>query len=305
VARGTQHRKRRQGPNARPAAVATTAAAPRHKQRPPQWQEQLFFQRLRVHAKGVFFLLAVVFALSFVFLGVGSGSTGISDALQNFFTGKGSSGTSTSGLLKKTEKNPLNAAAWRDLATAYEAKQDTAGAITALSQYVGLKSKDTGALAELGNEYTTQAQQYATAYQNDQTQIELETPASQAFAPASTTPLGKAFSDPNALKDPIASAVQTITQTQESTDLTSYQSATSEAEQTYEKLVKVTPNDPNAQIQLGQAAEAAQDTKVAIAAYTKFLKLAPTDPLASQVKSELKTLNASAAATSTSKSASK
>ena len=44
MARGTQHRKRRPAQNARASAVAATP----HKQRPPQWQEELFFQRLRM-----------------------------------------------------------------------------------------------------------------------------------------------------------------------------------------------------------------------------------------------------------------
>jgi CDP-diacylglycerol--glycerol-3-phosphate 3-phosphatidyltransferase len=69
VARGTQHRKRRTGANARTAAVA---ARPR-RDKPPQWQEQLFFQRLRLHAKWAYVVLAVAFAATFALLGVGSG----------------------------------------------------------------------------------------------------------------------------------------------------------------------------------------------------------------------------------------
>jgi len=42
----------------------------------------MFFPKLRAHAKWVFVLLAVIFAGSFVFLGVGSGSSGIGDLLQ-------------------------------------------------------------------------------------------------------------------------------------------------------------------------------------------------------------------------------
>ena len=48
--------------------------------------------------------------------------------------------------------------------------------------------------------------------------------------------------------------------------------------------MKLTPNDPNVQLQLGQSAQAANDTATAIAAYKKFLKLAPHDPLASNVE---------------------
>src|SRR5205807_8138263 len=93
VARGTQHRKRRPAANARAAAVA----APK-RQKPPQWQEQLFFQRLRNHAKWAYVGLAVAFMLGFVLLGVGSGSTGISDVLQNAFHFGSHGGTSISKL---------------------------------------------------------------------------------------------------------------------------------------------------------------------------------------------------------------
>ena len=75
--------------------MARGAASAQRKQRPkpdpkrsksaPAWEEQLFFSRLRRHAKVIYVLLAMVFVFSFVLLGVGSGSNGISDALQSFF----------------------------------------------------------------------------------------------------------------------------------------------------------------------------------------------------------------------------
>jgi cytochrome c-type biogenesis protein CcmH/NrfG len=286
VARGTQHRKRRPAQNARTAAVA----APR-KQKPPQWQEDLFFQRLRVHAKWAFVLLALVFALGFVFLGIGSGSTGITGALQQAFNfGHSAGGTSISSLKKKTEKHPGNAQDWRALATAYETKQQTANAIAALKKYTALRPKDTSALAELGSEYSDEAQTYATQYQVAAAQGQNQGSAGDAFAPPSTTPLGKAFNDPNALKDPIAAAVQAAASANEDTAFQSYQAAQIGATTAYRELVTLTPNDANAQLELGQAAQAANATQVSITAYEKFLKLAPHDPLAAQVKSQLASL---------------
>lgn len=288
MARGTQHRKRRPAQNAR-GNGAVVAPSKGHS-RPPQWQEELFFQRLRNHAKIIFFLLALVFALSFVFLGVGSGN-GVSDALQNLFSsGGGSSGPSISSLQRKTQRNPLDAKAWRDLATAYETKHRTNDAVNALAEYVGLQSKDQSALAELGSLYTQQARQYATDYTNAQERVAAATPPGEAFAPAANTPVGKLFTDPKALKDPIAAAIQNLAQADETAAYSSYQQAQSNAESAYQKLAALTPKDPNAQIQLGQAASAAQDYSTAVAAYEKFLKLAPHDPLAGQVKTELKTL---------------
>jgi tetratricopeptide (TPR) repeat protein len=292
VARGTQHRKRRPHQNAQSAAVAATASErQRHKQKTPQWQEELFFSRLRNHAKWVFVFLAVVFAVSFVFFGVGSGSTGITDALQNAFH-FGGGGTSVSKLQSKADKNPTNALAWRNLATALEQKQRTQEAVNALERYTALKPKDGGALAELASQYGTLAQGYSNDYTAAQNQaLASSTPAS-AFAPASTTALGKAFQDPNALKDPISAAVESLVSTKQSTAYSNYQTAQQNAEKTYQKIVALNPNDATTQIQLGQAAQAAQDPATAVAAYTKFLKLAPTDPLAAQVKAALKALKA-------------
>src|SRR5205823_9806808 len=115
VARGTQHRKRRTPTHAR-VAPATPKGKPKRVKH-ERWGDQLFFSRLRVHAKWVFVFLALVFALGFVFFGVGSGSTGISDVLQNFFTGSSSSGASASSLRKKAEQHPNQAQPWHALAT--------------------------------------------------------------------------------------------------------------------------------------------------------------------------------------------
>jgi tetratricopeptide (TPR) repeat protein len=295
VARGTQHRKRRPAANARSAAVA----APK-RQKPPEWQEQLFFQRLRNHAKWAYVGLAVAFVLGFVLLGVGSGSTGAADVLGNMFNfGSSSSGTSISKLQKKVDASPKDAKAWRDLATALEQKQRTQDAVNALERYSALRPKDQNALAELASQYGTLATNYATDYSNAQAEGQQFSSPGAVFAPASTTPFGKAFADPTALQDPISSAVQALASNKQSTAYTNFQTAQKNAEGVYQKLSKLNPNDATTQIQLGQAAQSAGDTAVAIAAYEDFLKLAPTDPLAPQVKQALKQLQASAA-TSTS-----
>jgi Flp pilus assembly protein TadD len=296
VARGTQHRKRRPAANARAAAVA----APKRR-KPPEWQEQLFFQRLRTHAKGAYVGLAVAFVLGFVLLGVGSGSTGVSDVLQNMFNFGSSSGTSISSLQKKTANNPNNANAWRDLATALEQKSRTTDAINALQRYTALRPKDQSAFEELAGQYSTLANNYATDYSNAQAAASAQAPPDATFAPPSTTPLGKAFADPAALKDPISAAVQSQSSTQQTSAYTKYQQAQKNAEQTYQKLAALTPKDATIQIQLGQAAQSAGDTAAAIAAYKQFLKLAPTDPLAPQVKQALKSLQPTASSSSTGK----
>jgi cytochrome c-type biogenesis protein CcmH/NrfG len=287
VARGTQHRKRRPAQNAR----ATAVAAPAKKQRPPQWQEQLFFQRLRTHAKWAYVALAAAFVLTFVLLGVGSGSTGLGDALQNAFN-FGSTGTSTGKLEKKVQKHPKDANAWHDPATAYEQKQRTQDAVTALERYTALRPKDASALDELASQYSTLAQNYATDYQNAQADAQAAQP-STAFAPSSSTTFGKIFSDPAGLQDPIGSVIASQAQQRAQTAYSSYQTAQSNAESTFKKLAKLTPNDVTVYYQLGQSAMAAGNYKDAVGAFSKFLKLSPNDVEAPQVKQLLKQARAS------------
>ena len=52
------------------------------------------------------------------------------------------------------------------------------------------------------------------------------------------------------------------------------------------------PNDPSVQLELAQAAQSANDTATTIAAYEAFLKLAPDDPTAPEVRRILKQLRA-------------
>jgi tetratricopeptide (TPR) repeat protein len=293
VARGTQHRKRRPTTDARAAA----AVAHPHKHKPPQWQEELFFQRLRNHAKWIYVFLAITFVLGFVLLGVGSGSTGIGNALQNAFHFGGSGGTSISSLQGKVAKDPNSAADWRALATAYEQKQRTADAVTALEHLTALHPKDTNALSELASQYTALANTYSTDYTNAQNDAALSTPGA-AFLPPSTTPFGRAFQDPKALGNPIATAVATAAQARTSAAYAQLQTVATKAESAYQQLAALSPDDATLQIQLGQAAQTAGDTPTALIAYRRFLKLAPTDPLASQVKRVITGLQQAAAAQS-------
>jgi tetratricopeptide (TPR) repeat protein len=288
VARGTQHRKRRPRPNARPA-TAVAAPAKRRKQKPPQWQEQLFFARLRVHAKWMFVVLAAVFAIGFVVFGVGSGSTGVSSALQNAFNFGGGGGTSVSALEKKVSKHPQNANAWRDLATAYEQKHRTQDAINALERYSALRPKDISGLQDLAVQYQQQAQTYYAQAQAAEAQAQIANP-SATFAPPASTKFGQIFNSPTGLKSPITSVTAQAATSAAQSAIQQLSAAAAQEEATYKKIAKLSPNDASTQIQLGQAAQAANDTPTAIAAYRRFLKLAPDDPQAGQVRSILKQL---------------
>ena len=57
-----------------------------------------------------------------------------------------------------------------------------------------------------------------------------------------------------------------------------------------ERAVELQPQDPTVQLELAQAAQSAGDVATTIAAYERFLKLAPNDPTAPEIKRILKQL---------------
>jgi tetratricopeptide (TPR) repeat protein len=287
VARGTQHRKNSARPNAR-VAPAQPKAKPKGKPDHAKWEDQLFFSRLRLHAKPVFIFLAVVFMLSFVLLGVGSGSSGIGDVFQNWFQGSSSSSTSVSALEKKVAKEPKNAAAWRNLATAYAQKDETDKAVAALVRFTTLKPKDETGLQQLASLYLTQADTAARKYVAAKAKADLLAP-SQTFKPSSSSPLAQAF------QDPLSTAITQLSTADTTAAYAAYIGAQEKAVGVYKKLVAVNPTDATNQYRLAQIAQSAGDSTTAIAAYKKFLVLAPTDTLAPSARKQLKQLQAAAA----------
>jgi cytochrome c-type biogenesis protein CcmH/NrfG len=244
--------------------------------------QQLFFSRMRRRAKPMYVILAVLFFLTFAFLGVGSGSNSGLDQLFSGLNIFSSDGTSVSKALKDVQKHPADPKGYRDLATAYEAKGDTGSAVSALQQYTNLKPKDAVAWSELGGLQMTQAQDYVTQYQTAYSNQQLAAP-SQAFRP--TGKLGTAIGT-----DPIEQAAAT-TANSSTTDL--YQRANlaySGAISSYKTLVKLQPANANAQFQLAQAAQTSGDTTTAIAAYKAYLKLNPSASTAAQIRQLIKQL---------------
>src|SRR6266404_1030383 len=77
--------------------------------------QQLFFMRLRRKAKLAYLVLAVLFAITFAFLGVGSGTNGGLDQLfsgLNIFSG---GGNPVSKAQKEIKDHPTAAKGYRDL----------------------------------------------------------------------------------------------------------------------------------------------------------------------------------------------
>jgi tetratricopeptide (TPR) repeat protein len=245
--------------------------------------QHLFFSRMRRRAKPMYVILAVLFFLTFAFLGVGSGSNSGLDQLFSGLNIFGGGGTSVSKAQKEVQKHPTDPKGFRDLATAYEAKGDTPNAISALQQYTNLRPKDAKVWSELGGLQLSQAQNYVTQYQTAYSNQQLAAP-SQAFRP--TGKLGTALGA-NPIEQAAASVANTST-----TDL--YQRANlaySGAISSYKALVKLQPGNANAQFQLANAAQTAGDRTTAIAAYKAYLKLNPSSSTAAQVRQLIKQLS--------------
>lgn len=269
MARGTQHLKKR--PPKQAGAVAVKQRSRTETRQLRRMEESgMFFPALRRHAKWMFVLLAVVFAAGFVLFGVGSGSNGIGNILQNWLNIGGSSGPNISKLEATTRAHPHDAQAYRDLASAYEGKQKTQLAIGALERYSALKPKDTDALQELAGLY----QQRLTTLSQEYSSIQVAPIASRTdFVPPSTTKLGQAYADPKALGDPIDQAVQSYGSQQQARLSEQASTLAGKIERAYRKVVAADPTDATSSFQLAQAARNAGDTTTAIAYYRKAKKL--------------------------------
>jgi predicted O-linked N-acetylglucosamine transferase (SPINDLY family) len=277
------------------AKPKTPARARRHHKSGGNPTQALFFERMRRKAKFVYFLLAILFAITFAFLGVGSGSSGLSDLFTNINIFH-HSGTSVSSAQKEIQKHPNAAKGYRDLATAYEGKAQTASAIAALQQYVAINKKDGKALSELAGLQLSQAADYQNQYGNAY-QIQQQVSPSTTFLPRGK--LGTALGT-----NPIEQAQASIAG-QNAQGLGQRMSLSySDAVATYQQLAKLQPNNANAQFQLGNTAQtAAQITGsptynlTAVAAYKAYLKLSPDASTAAQVRALIKQLQPAPAKT--------
>lgn len=303
MARADRRRVQRPKSAARPARGSVehvAVAAPAKKKsrtKEESWEDTLFFNRIRRHAKWVFVLLALAFAGTFVVFGVGSGGSGLGDLLLQDNGNGGSGIPSLSDARKEVAKSPRSAAAQYDLAQAAEQEGETDTAIGALETYADLRPSDREKLEELAGLYLAKAQlnesqaraasaanQLATA---DPTfQIGLQAPPKAKETTPQTVTLGTDGGQT------IESALSAQASAEFNDKYTAMTTAYGQAQQTYGRIAQLAPKDPTAQIQLAQAAQQAGDTAAALAAYQKFLVLAPDDPSAEIVREQIKQLRA-------------
>ena len=248
----------------------------------------MFFPKLRKRAKWVFLALAVLFALSVVFFGVGTGIPGANpwDAIQGLFEERRAAGggPSVEDAQKRVEENPKDAKARLDLANALQAEGRRVDAIAQLEIYTEMKPRDTNALQQLAALYDAQA----TAAQDEAIDAQLEAQRHtfpESFAPPEQRRIREEISG-----GPIAETVSSQAGERVGVAYQKMQAAYTKEASVYRKLTQIIPDDQLLHLQLGQASQFAGDTKGAIAAYKRFLALAPDDPNAPIVRQEIKRL---------------
>jgi hypothetical protein len=261
-----------------------------------QDEPQMFFERLR--SKGlqrfVYIILVVVFAGGFVIGGVGSGG-GLS--LGDLFSNNGGGSTvdtSLKSLQDKVKAQPNNAAAWEQLGLAEQSDNPTQAAKD-LKKAVALAPKRVSARQALATLYQTQGTTLQSSAQNLQSQayqLLQSGPSASPFNRTFTGSLAGVGSLPidNAETSQLQQQAQQL-QTQSTKLQTQATGFLNNAITQWKVLTQQRPKDAGIWLQYGTAANAVSDKETTTKALNEFLKLAPDDPQAPQVKAFLKQLN--------------
>lgn len=264
---------------------------PKKKQGPPSWEDQLFFSRLRRHSKWVYVCLVLVFGAGFIFLGIGSGSSGISDTLRNLLSNNG--GTSTSSQIKDAQKtvaaHPNNMEAYLNLSSLYQQKNQTAKAIAILEGASKRDPKNLDVLNRLAGIYRTKAEDSLNSAAAAQAALASNNATPPGLNPSSQ--LGQALAS-----DPVSKALSQ----KASETFVAMTTAFARAQDAYKRgatAARGTPQEANAQLQLGSVAIESlrlsgqpTDAQTAAAAFKRYLVLDPSGANAAQARQTLQQL---------------
>ncbi|HEY6583434.1 MAG TPA: hypothetical protein VIZ29_01190 [Gaiellaceae bacterium] len=285
MARSAQRRNRQQR---RPTPRASAPAARRPQ---PSYEDTMFFPRLRRQTKWMFVFLAVIFGLGYVIFNVGGSipGTGLGDVLQGL--GQSTAGPTEGDARDKIKDHPNDPAGYMELATALQRNGKTDEAVEPLTRYLAFRPRDRAALSQLAGLYLTQgrnAQDEAARAQNQLTEIT----GGGVFSPDTSSPFGQQFGDGAITKIESTDLNQKL-----STAYVAYQDAYRNATRVYKDLIAVIPKreqaeQPSVFLQLAFAAQSANELKEAIAAYERFLQVAPDSPNAAGVREQIKQLQA-------------
>jgi len=177
---------------------------------------------------------------------------------------------------------PQEAEAYRNLATALQTKGDINGAVAALEKYTKLRPRSIEGQTTLAGLYSSLAAKVQPQLQAIQT-------GDSALLPAfnSGVQVGNhTIVEPNRVFEAVANV-----QNNRLTELLARQQKNySAAEKAYQRVARLQPRDAPTQLGLAQAAQQAGDTTTAIAAYRRFIDLAPDDPTSAIVRQQIKAL---------------
>ena len=260
----------------------------------------MMHERLRKSARWVYLGLALVFAVSFVVAGVGTGGPALSDLIQDNQNDENNTVATSSDSLKDAQAavdaKPSDPKAWLALADAQQGEGDLIKASASADKAIALAKDDPDVNEQAAQVYSARAadnqvkaNQIFTRYQEM---------AQGASLPPSVIPGGADAQDPlslasqNATQQQLDALLERAQPFQDAAAAASKQAATALA-----VVTKARPDDAGAWFNLGVAASAANDTATALKAFDTFLELAPGDPLADQVRSEVLRLDPSRAST--------
>jgi tetratricopeptide (TPR) repeat protein len=242
----------------------------------------MFFPRLRRQAKWMFVFLALVFGLGFVIFGVGSNlPSGLGDILQDVTH---DSAPSVGDARDRVRENPRDPAAQLALADALQQNQRPDEAIAPLEAYVKLRPRDEDALRELAGLYSSKANRLGDDL--NLAVIAFQNASTGSLVQPELTPNRQGFFQYGTIETAVSSAASERYQSL----LERQQSAAAKAQGAYERIARLSPRDPQVQLLLASSAESANNLDAAIAAYERFLKLAPEDSSAPAVRRTLNEL---------------
>ncbi|MDX6481194.1 MAG: hypothetical protein QOG85_1704 [Gaiellaceae bacterium] len=270
-------------------AQAQAAAKPARKQRKHAAggnpNQDLFFSRLRRRQKWVFVGLAIVFAISFTAIGVGSGNGVNLGDLFNSIAGGGDDAVGKA----KAEIKDGKVIGYKDLAAAYIANHDTNAAAKTLEQYLRKQRKDSLAWTQLGSLKKQQADVYGQQYQEVSQVLELESP-STIFNPGGKL-ANKLGSNP--IDDYYRQKYQAMLGPLYQKATTGYRDSLA----AYQQAAKVASRAelPNAEYNVYLAARAASQGDVALKALKRYVQLVPNSPNLKQLEAVCKDLGGSCA----------
>ncbi|MFN8188169.1 MAG: tetratricopeptide repeat protein [Gaiellales bacterium] len=237
------------------------------------WEDQLFFSRLRHHMKWVFALLALLFAVGFVVFGVGTGTGGVGDFLGDLFgSNDGAEIESVEEAQQRVEENPQDPEALLALVAAYRSTRQPKLQAETLERYLELRPDDADAVSQLGRAYFTAAQDKVT--EASAVGAQYATPiTSELCTFPDTSGLVGAICD-----DPIDQALSNAVGQQAADLYTQADGLFAQSVKAFDRLTVLRPDDPTSWLFLGNAARSAGDPEAQLAAFKEFLTRFPSDP---------------------------